>query len=142
MIEMTMLWKGDQMTKALEEEAWRLLLLATNIVRNRAIVLCSKPATRIRKRRTRDTARGKKGSQYTVFIGSRPGQPPMVRRGFGRKSIDIEMFRERLETHLGVRRNAAYMAYLEVGTGRIKPRPWLLPALEASQAAIRALKVR
>jgi hypothetical protein len=142
MIQIVMQWNGQEVSKALEDEAWRLLMLATNIVRNHAIALCSKPAKRIRVRRTRDTSRGKKGSQYTIFRGSRPGEPPQVRRGFGRKSIDMELSRESLTTQLGVRRNAAYMAYLEVGTGRIRPRPWLLPALEMSQGQLRALRIR
>jgi hypothetical protein len=124
------------------QQAWELVVAATNLVRTRAIQLVSKPAIRIRKKRTRTTSRGKKGSQYTVFIGSRPGQPPQVRRGFGRKSIDLEEYPSQLYTRLGVRKNAAYMVYLEVGTGRIKPRPWLTRALEETRPALRALQLR
>lgn len=131
--------QGDVPRDAVRQHALRLLRTAANIVRNRAIVLVSKPAKRIRKRRKRNTARGKKGSQYTVYQGSLPGQPPRVRRGHGRASIAIEYDDAALVARLGVRRNAAYMAWLELGTDRIAPRPWLQRALRECAPALRVL---
>lgn len=124
------------------QQAWKLIVVAANIVRTRAIVLVSKPAKRIRKKRKRDTSKGKKGSQYTVFIGSKPGEPPQVRRSFGRKNVAVEYNQNSLFARLGIRKNAAYMAYLEVGTGRIAPRPWLTRALDESRAALQQLRVK
>lgn len=128
--------------KITRAQAWKLIVVAANIVRTRAIVLVSKPAKRIRKKRKRDTSKGKKGSQYTVFIGSRPGEPPQVRRSFGRKNVAVEYNQNSLFARLGIRKNAAYMAYLEVGTGRIAPRPWLTRALDELCAALQQLRVK
>ena len=132
----------EDMPQVTRQQAWTLIVAATNLVRTRAIQLVSKPAKRIQKKRTRTTSRGVKGSQYTVFIGSRPGEPPQVRRSFGRKNIDVETYPHHLYTRLGVRKNAAYMAYLEVGTGRIRPRPWLTRALEETRPALQALRLQ
>lgn len=129
--------------KITRAQAWKLIVVAANIVRTRAIVLVSKPAKRIRKKRKRDTSKGKKGSQYTVYIGSsRPGEPPQARRTFGRKNVAVEYNQNSLFARLGIRKDAAYMAYLEVGTGRIKPRPWLTRALNESAGALKALRIR
>jgi HK97 gp10 family phage protein len=131
----------EDLPQITRRQAWQLVVAATNIVRARAVQLVSTPAKRIRKKRTRTTSKGKKGSQYTVFVGSRPGQPPQVRRGFGRKNIDVEVYPSQLYARLGVRKNAAYMAYLEVGTGRIQARPWLVRALEETKSALQALRL-
>lgn len=131
----------DDRSRAMRKAAWDLVTAAANIVRNQAVRLVSTPAKRIRKKRRRDTSGGKRGSQYTIFIGSKPGQPPQVRRGHGRKHIAIEMHESRLTALLGVRKPAAYMALLEVGTPRIAPRPWLTRALRESASALRAMRL-
>ncbi len=108
----------------------------------RARLLCSRPALRIRMRRRRTTNRGPRGSQYTVYVGSAPGQPPMVRTGFGRRSIIFEYNSRAYVARVGPTRNAAYMAYLELGTDRIAPRPWLLPAMQASERTVMMILTR
>lgn len=132
----------DNVPQTTRQQAWQLVVAAANLVRTRAVQLVSKPAKRIRKKRKRTTSKGKKGTQYTVFVGSQPGEPPQVRRGFGRKNIAMEEYPDSMTIRLGVRKNAAYMAYLEVGTGRIKPRPWLTRALNESAGALKALRIR
>lgn len=123
------------------QQAWKLVTASANLVRTRAIELVSKPAKRYRKRRTRNTSKGKKGSQYTIFVGSKPGQPPQVRRGFGRKNVAMLPMREHLTIRLGIRKNADYMVYLEVGTEHIAPRPWLRRALEEMEPVLRSLRL-
>ncbi len=132
-------WYGDQHLAKLQSEASKGVQRAGALLLTRARLLANKPAKRIRKRRTRTTSAGPKGSQYTVFVGSSPGEPPKVRTGFGRRNILMEFYRPQLIARVGPAANADYMAYLELGTATIEPRPWLKPALEQSRAAIEAL---
>lgn len=130
------------LTQNTRQRAWKLVVAAAHIVRIRAITLASRPAKRIRKRRKRNTSKGRKGSQYTVYVGSRPGQPPQARRGFGHlpMNVHVEYYPSNLAARLGVLKSARYMAYLEVGTSRIAPRPWLTRALDETSAALKALR--
>jgi len=132
----TIRWYGDALETRLREAAGQAVKRAAQLVVTRARLLANRPATRIRRKRTRATVAGPKGSQYTVFVGSRPGQPPMVRTAFGRRNITAQYYPDALVARIGVDVNADYMAYLEVGTERIAPRPWLRPALEQSLPSI------
>lgn len=132
-------WYGDKHLAALRREIDAALLRAAALVQTRARILCNQPAQRVRMRRRRATVRGPKGSQRTEYIGSAPGQPPMVRTSFGRRNILMEYDRATQRARIGPAMNAAYMAYLELGTGRIAPRPWLRRAAEECRAAIDAL---
>lgn len=70
---------------------------------------------------------------------SRPGEPPRLETGFGRAGI-----RDRVEQdgagkwHLkiSVVRNAIYMLFLEFGTKRVKPRPWLVSTWKKNQKQV------
>lgn len=74
-----------------------------------------------------------------VVRRSLPGEPPRLETGFGRAGI-----RDRVEQdgagkwHLkiSVIANAAYMLYLEWGTRRIKPRPWLVSTWKKNQKTV------
>lgn len=67
---------------------------------------------------------------YTIYPHpSRPGEPPRVRTGFGRKGVVWEYDAAKMAGRVGVTRNALYMFYLEVGTRRIRRRPWLMATL-------------
>ena len=57
---------------------------------------------------------------------SKPGEPPRLRTGFGQRNIAYELDQAKGIGKVGVRTNAKYMAYLDQGTSRILPRPWLL----------------
>lgn len=135
----TMRWYGEQALARLERAAGQAVRQAGALLLTRSRLLCSKPAKRIRKRRKRTTSAGPKGSQYTEFIGSAPGQPPMVRTSFGRRNILLEYYDREKIARVGPAQNADYMAYLELGTERIQPRPWLRPAMEQTRGAIEAL---
>ena len=64
---------------------------------------------------------------------SQPGQPPAVDTGRLRASIT-----HRIEGNVAfVGTTVEYAAYLEYGTSRIEPRPFLHPALEKNDAYIR-----
>lgn len=69
------------------------------------------------------------------------GQPPFARTGQGRSSIVYEYNDNPLmpAVRVGVRKNGIYMAYLELGTRKIKARPWLLAMLREHRATIARL---
>ncbi|GAB4133041.1 MAG: hypothetical protein Kow0040_14780 [Thermogutta sp.] len=129
-------WHGDKLADRLEKKLGNAVKQAAVLLQNRARILANTPARRIRAKRTRDTSGGKRGSQYTLFIPSAPGRPPALRTGFGRRNITMEFHPKQLIARVGVRTNAAYMAYLELGTRKIKARPWLRPAMEQTREAI------
>jgi HK97 gp10 family phage protein len=67
---------------------------------------------------------------------SAPGQPPHKRTGTLGRSIDSETIR-RFPNFTGrIGTNINYGRWLELGTRRMKPRPYLRPALDAKRAAV------
>lgn len=66
---------------------------------------------------------------------SQPGEPPHLRTGAGQAAIS---YRPVLDSptpaaELFLRESGIHLLYLEVGTERIAPRPWLMPTLLAHQ---------
>lgn len=132
-------WYGDQELSRLRKAAGDAIRRSAVLLQTRARLLASRPAERIRRKRHRTTTAGPPGSGYTEFIASRPGQPPALRTGFGRRNILMEFVPDQLLARVGPSKQADYMAYLELGTQHISPRPWLRTAVEQSRPAIRAL---
>jgi HK97 gp10 family phage protein len=132
----TVRWLGDRVLQDLDRTLDQALQRAASLLLTQARLACNRPAKRIRRKRRRTTSAGPKGSQYTVFIGSAPGQAPMVRTSFGRRNILMEYYPETKTARVGPAPNAAYMAYLELGTDRIEPRPWLRPTLDRCRGAV------
>lgn len=132
-------WYGDRIGRELEHAARTAVQRAGAHLMTQARMMANRPAKRERRRRQRTTSAGPKGSTYTHYIASAPGQPPAVRTGFGRRNIDMEFYPKRLIARVGVRESADYMIYLELGTRRIAPRPWLKPATDRSRASIEAI---
>jgi|YNPMSStandDraft_1061717.scaffolds.fasta_scaffold15627_4 HK97 gp10 family phage protein len=135
----TVRWLGDRVLQDLDRTLDQALQRAASLLLTQARLACNRPAKRIRRKRRRTTSAGPKGSQYTVFIGSAPGQAPMVRTSFGRRNILMEYYPETKTARVGPATNAAYMAYLELGTDRIEPRPWLRPTLDRCRGAVENL---
>jgi HK97 gp10 family phage protein len=65
---------------------------------------------------------------------SDPGNPPNVDTGELRRSITHEVDRDNLVARVGT--NKIYGRYLEMGTDKMQPRPFLAPALESCKGAI------
>ena len=86
------------------------------------------PNTGQPRKRTRDTAAGPKGSQYTVYKSpSEPGAAPHTITGMGKSNIVHESNdSEKDPRHrIGSTKAGLYMIMLELGTKHILPRPWL-----------------
>lgn len=74
---------------------------------------------------------------------SKPGEPPRLRTGFGRDNIVWESNDSQSDprVRVGSTKNGIYMIYLELGTRRIAPRPWLVATLLKFKQAIGQLAV-
>jgi hypothetical protein len=88
-------------------------------------------------------ARGgqKRGTIYDNMGNLTAGAPPLKRTGFGQANIVYE-FNDNLNdprVRVGVRKNAIYMIWLELGTRRVQARPWLLATLEKCRPMLERL---
>lgn len=71
---------------------------------------------------------------------SKEGFPPAVDTGTLRRSITYSVDEEEKVGRVGtVLQNPPYGVYLEFGTSRMRPRPWLKPALEKSVEKIKKI---
>ena len=136
-------WDASQMDEA-------NLILMTNL--ERAIVFLhtqvlhalNVPNTGSRVKRVRGPLQGKgkrktRGS-YTVYANpSKPGEAPRKRTGFGQRNVRYSIDKKTGTGRVGVSVNAAYMAYLEVGTSKVAARPWLLATVKKFLPQIQAI---
>ena len=78
---------------------------------------------------------GKKGHHPSL-----PGNPPAVDTGTLRRSVTYQVDENELVGYVGSNlKDPPYGAYLEFGTSRMKPRPWLKPATEKSMEKIKEI---
>lgn len=98
------------------------------------------PNTGVRKKhRTRKTKSGRPAT-YTVYPHpSKPGEAPRKRTGWLQRNVLYSIDPDAPSAAVGVQQNARYGAYLEVGTSRVKARPWLLATLERLKDQLAAL---
>lgn len=71
---------------------------------------------------------------------SLPGNPPAPDTGNLRKSIRYEVHEEGKEVYGLVgstQKDPPYGAYLEYGTSKVEPRPWLRPAMRENEGFVR-----
>lgn len=71
---------------------------------------------------------------------SLPGHPPAVDTGNLRESINYEVHNEKKEVYGIVgstQKDPDYAVWMEYGTSRIAPRPWLSPAMQKNNTFIR-----
>jgi hypothetical protein len=80
----------------------------------------------------------KTGVTYSNMHNAYAGQPPFKRTGVGQSNICYEFNGDEKNpaVRVGVRKNAMYMLFLELGTGRILARPWLLETLKRNKAVL------
>jgi len=136
----TVTYRGDQVYAALQRRVKDAVRRSAVLLHSRSQQLVNKPTQKVRKKRQRTTSKGKKGSQYTAHVGvSKPGEPPRTRTTHGREGIRFELASDGLSAKVGPSRNAQYMAFLQLGTRHIAPRPWLTKAIDQTKPAIKTL---
>ena len=112
-------WNGPKIAKNVRADVVRFLHAATIAIQNEA------------KRLLSTAGRG---------VPSAPGEPPRKQTGYGRASVNRVVDETRLRGRVGT--STRYMAWLERGTTRIAPRPWLRPAAARTRRAVEDLAAR
>lgn len=133
-------WRGPEFDRKVRQVAGQNLYRAGEHLRRSMREEIQKPAPRISRRRKRDTVAGKKGSTYTIRIGSTPPAPPHKRLGFLQTNVVHEHDVEVLESRIGITKAAIYGLYLELGGPKVGPaRPWMRLAFLKQLKVIEAL---
>ncbi len=125
MIETRLEWNAEAVTAEIELSAGEAIARATVYLWTQCTLAVgiSNPGER-RKHRTKKTKSGRAVS-YTVYPHpSKEGEAPRKRTGWLQRNIVYEV--SETVGRVGVRENALYGAFLELGTRKMKPRPWLL----------------
>ena len=120
-------WYGDNFIAFLTGQLSKNLELA-------AIHLVEKIKQALNRTQPYARSKGKKGVWYKGQDPSKPGESPKKIRGDLQRSIAYAMSADRKEAYVGT--NIDYGFYLEVGTSRVAPRPFLRSTLLAEQATI------
>lgn len=125
-------WNGDAAQQAVLDDYWQRLQQGTVFFRDKVLdaIGIANPYL-VKRKRTRDTTRGKKGSEYSYYTrGSDPGTPPYARTGHLRASVRDEYDKPELRSRVSVDTGHKYGGYLEFGTRKMKARPFLFATLE------------
>lgn len=141
MIQSKLTWQGEVATKLVLDAGWDGIRRATVFFWNTLQTsVLNIPNPGERRRRKRNTRAGAKGSSYTTYPhSSRPGEPPRKRTGFLAGNVVYELDQAKLASRVGVLRNAIYGAYLELGTRKMRPRPWLFATLRKILPQLKAI---
>ena len=113
----------DEIVKNIDEAKYEKLLAASEFARNRLV---------------EKLGGNRSGRTYTVpgtsvtYTASAPGEAPASRTGQLRGSIEYEITNN--TGYIGT--PLQYGAFLELGTNKAAPRPWLKTTLSANQKAI------
>lgn len=83
---------------------------------------------------------GKKGTYIVGLDPSKPGEPPHKRIGVVQKSVSHEVDKEALAGKVGVTGDVS--VYLELGTSKMLPRPYIRPTLDKESEAIAEILAR
>jgi hypothetical protein len=115
--------------KALKSATAEGIARATQQLHTLCKLAVGKPNTGVSVPVKRRTPGGNKRTRTIYPNPSKPGEPPRVRTGFGRANIVREINIPAMAGRVGVRKNALYMIYLDLGTRTISRRPWLVATL-------------
>jgi len=124
---MAMKWYGIEAMDRIRKEAGNRVDMCARFVRDQAKELVSRDQpVRIY---AKSAGRSRKGLDPSL-----PGEPPKKVTGHLRMNIKHEMDRALIEAHVGT--NVPYGKFLELGTRKMAPRPWLRAALVRNAAEI------
>ena len=132
MIRTRITFNGDPAMREIRARSWNGLRRATLFFWQQLQLALNIPNPGVRVRRGRRTR--------TIYPSpSQPGEPPRKRTGFGQRNVIYRLDQTRMMSKVGIMGNAPYMAYLELGTRRVRARPWLLATLMRFRAQIKTL---
>jgi len=80
------------------------------------------------------------GKRWKPHQASAPGEPPAQDTGELVQSIAIEVSEDGREGAVGT--DKEHGKYMELGTSKVEPRPWLVPAFEQSEDEIKNIFTR
>lgn len=128
-------WMGNQFAQQMRAEMRRRTSAASIRLANRIRAEISQPGTL-----RYSTGKSKQRTVYN-FTHSRPGNPPYKQTGQLRRSIAWELVTVGLgATVVGrVGTNLKYGRYLELGTGRMARRPYIVGTLRKHEGEIRSI---
>ena len=105
-------WRGEEFNRRTKNAISIGINRAGTFLLTAAQQEVSRPNTGQRRTRKRATSRGKKGSSFAVYPSpSKKGEAPRLRTGHGRGAIVHEHDKRRLESRVGIRKNAMYMLW-------------------------------
>jgi len=121
-------WHGDEFARLTEAQVERVLdkLAGEMVDYAKAEMMKPKSGKDYRKAYRKAGKRKPKGAQKGYFIrqSSAPGEFPAVQQGWLLRSVQW-VNAGRLRRHFGTNRKQG--RWMELGTKRIRPRPWLRP---------------
>ncbi len=132
--------KFGAFNRALKGEMRRRLARAAAVVARRAKDLLGVAGT-FKRDSGGKVLRDRRGRFLRVYgaFPSRPGEPPHKQTGRLRGSVAWELVDTGRTWIARVGTNVRYGRFLELGTRRIRPRPWLVRSLDESRSQIRTI---
>jgi HK97 gp10 family phage protein len=141
------IWHGKRIVEILQSELTRRLTASAMLVTRHAKELVGKEGTGTRSKSGAvepTQARNKKKLIEGAFPSS-PGEPPHKQTGHLQRSITWELRRSGLFGRGLIARVGTivdYGRFLELGTRRMRPRPWLKRSLDAVKPQIKMILSR
>lgn len=130
----------DKFRRDVHAEQKRRLARAAIVVDRHAKELLSVSGTGVRGAGGQ-IVRAVKRTKKTVYgaFPSSPGQPPRKQTGHLRRSVAWEIVFGGLSLVARVGTNIRYGRWLELGTSKMLPRPWLVRAFREMQGQVRSI---
>ena len=148
MSDFTLAWHGREFFQLATKETVKAMETAGRFVENRAKKIMGSGASKFNVHGNTKSARGKSGKK-TFHRPSAPGFPPAVDEGILRTSVShvtkvkgltvngfVGSDKDKIKAKAEAGTDVEYGFYLEVGTKNMEARPWLRPALRASEKGI------
>ena len=149
MSDFDLAWHGREFFQLATKETVRAMTKAAIVVENRAKKIMGSGASRMDSKRATGMIKKGKKSVMGYHRPSAPGFPPNIDTGVLKSSIShrvkvrgmsvngfVGSDTDKVKANAGAGTDVEYGYYLEVGTKNMEKRPWLRPALRASEKEI------